>query len=216
MTLWELAECMSGCKTWSEVCKWSVAFQCPSTTQCFCVPSFWYWKWKMGEEKAKMCLCATVNLVQRCSPLAQPPICLYWISLLTEMAVGYVWHIFLWVQPSLLTSQSGSILYARACEGSTQKGAQHRECAWEPITRHCLVQLHWRGQLTNCAVASVILTCPQNFHYWAHALQYHAKFVGKTFLALKNMFQSFWFPFAALPKKACPGSIYFQVKRQLS
>lgn len=53
VTLGKLAECMSGCKTWSEVCKWNVKFQCPNTTEFFCVSPSWHWKWKMGESKAK-------------------------------------------------------------------------------------------------------------------------------------------------------------------
>lgn len=76
--------------------------------------------------KQKMCLCATV---QRCSASAQPPISLSWTCLLTEMAEGHFWHIPRSVQPSLLTSQSESSLYGRSCDGSTQKGAQHREQA---------------------------------------------------------------------------------------
>lgn len=174
-------------------------------------------KMKDGRKQSKKYVCATANLVRSCSPLAQPPISLSWTSLLTAKAEGYVGHILLLVQPSLLTSQSQSSLYARPCDGNTLKGAQHREHAWE----HCQallgpVALEKSDLLANTAIADVTPTCPQNFHYWAHALQYHAKFVGKIFLALKNRFQSCWFPFAAPPKKACPGSIYFQVKRQLS
>lgn len=154
------------------------------------------------KQSKKICLCDTVNLVQRCSALAQLP---SWALLLTEMAEGHAWHIVLLVQSSLLISQSGSSLCARPCDGSTQKGAQHREHSWEPITRHCLVQLHWRGQicdLTNCAITSVTLACPQNFHGGAHTLQCYAKFVGKTFFWLwKTCFNHVYFPLLLHLKK---------------
>lgn len=120
-------------------------------------------------EKTKLKnICATVNQVQRCSPLAQPPNSLSETSLLTEMAEGRVGNILLLAQPSLLTPQSRSSLHGNPCDGTAQKGAQHREHARDPIARHCLVQLYRRGQicdLTNCAIASVTLTCSQNFHY---------------------------------------------------
>lgn len=168
------------------------------------------------KKKAKVCLCATLNLDQRCSPLAQRAISLSWTSLLTEMAEGHVWYILLLVQPSLLNPRLEAAYMPDLWGQDSEGGAAQRRCLRPHHRGQYLVQLHWRGQLTNCAIASVTLTCPQNFHYWAHALQCRAKFVEKIFLALKNMFQSCWFPFAALRKKACPGSIYFQVKRQLS
>lgn len=177
---------MSGCKTLSANCKQNVTFQCPSTNQFQCSP--FHWKMEGSRKQSKKGFvplgCHKSGLEMFCFDSATNQSFLDFFMYKNSWRTGWLGTSSpCSCPPSLHPSQEGSC-YARPYDGSTQQGAQHRESAWEPITRHCLVQLHWRGQicdLTNCAIASVTHTCPQTFHGWVYPLQCNAKLQERFF-----------------------------------
>lgn len=190
MRLGKWAECMSGCKTLSVNCKWNMTFPCPSTTQFQC-PPFWHWKWNVP-----LCRCKS-GLEMLCFYSATNQSFLDFFTYKNGWKTGRLGTSSPCSSPpSLHPSQEGSC-YARPYDSSTQQGAQHGEPAWEPVTRHSLVQLHRRGQicpLTNCAIVSVTRSCLQNFHGWAYPLQCNVKLQERFFWLWKPQFNHVYFP----------------------
>lgn len=219
-----LGKCESECLVVKH-CQQPVSETRPSSAQAqpsFSVTPFWHWKWKVGENKAKkgfVPLCH-INLPWRCSALTQPPISPYWTSLHTKPAEGQsrLGASSPYSSPPSYTPARKAAIMPDLTMAVLGRSTAQRTC----LRAHCQALVGpvalersglWSDKLCRCKCNSYLSP-----NFFLVGLIHCSAVLNcrKDFLALKNSVQSCLFPCAAPPKKVCPGSIYFNVKRQLS